>query len=129
MNVLYLNFGEKQQVPVAFNILSFRKFCEHYGVEFEEMGEVLESKSLLGLTDIIYFGHLAYCSLNGRTPEISHDESTMFAEAADEQVMTRVQEAIYNAKIMGKTLREMREQNENAAENAPEKKIQNPEND
>lgn len=130
MNVLHLDIAGQSQVPVAFNILAFRKFCEAYDVEFEDMGEVLERKGVMGLTDVIYFGHLAYCSLHGMQPQINRDQSTMFAEGADEHVMGQVQNAIYNAKIMGKTLNEIRQENEqNGTAEDGKKKPEQPKSD
>lgn len=93
-------------VKADFNILAFRHYCDAKGIELEQLGEHMVKAGMFGITDMIYYGHIAYCDINDKEPLINHSQSTMWLEDADEKALKLVEEAIMDVKLLGKKLRD-----------------------
>lgn len=105
MNLLNVKVAG-EDVTCQMGILALRHYCEHHNIGLEALGTHMQRNGVFAVTDIIYFSHLAYCNLNGAGVKITRNQCTALVEEVDEAFFERVQEAILDIKLLGKTLRE-----------------------
>jgi len=108
MNTINLTINKKQ-VTCQMGVLAFRKYCDFQGINLDLLGETLEKEGVFGISDMVYFGHEAYCDLNGLQVSITRGEATMLLEEINEKTTSLIQEAILDTKMMGVSLRDMTE--------------------
>ena len=109
MNVINLKINSKD-IRCQMGILALRKYCDHNDIPLEQLGVSIQKAGVFAVTDMVFFGHQAYCDLNGTELLGNRDECTSSIEYFDDKVIGLIMESIMGIKILGKAIKDNEEQ-------------------
>lgn len=113
MNVINLKV-DGQKIVAKMGILAFRLYCDYYKIELDEIDAHIEKRGLFGLTDLVFFAHCAARNIEGEAPLVNLHQCTELVESENEEFFKLITEAVMDSKMMGKTLRERKKEQEGA---------------
>ena len=103
MNVVNLEIQNKV-ITCKFGILAFKHYCDDQKIGLSELGDNLAKREVFGIGDLVYFGYVANCNLNGHPVEFAKAQATEWLTDLDEEQLVEINNAILDVKIFGKNL-------------------------
>lgn len=94
-----------QKIHFKMSILAFRLYCEQNNIELVDIGADLQKRSVFGIADMLYAAHVAYCETSGSDNVYTKNDATEWIGELDEGSVQRINDAILDTKMLGKTLR------------------------